>query len=410
LTNAIAKSPGSRHRWAEHAERVSREFGTPVYLFAWEPVADQLRELSLALTGLPVKSWYSFKTCPLPILLDQWRRVGHAVEVVSEFELQAAIRIGFLPKQILVNGVAKHTWLPRHRIEGLRVNFDSVTEIRALDTIACDLGWSVGLRFHPHAQRDPDNEQFPDQFGIPRSDMGKAVELLRDRGLALSCVHMHLRSNVLAATLAAALEELSKTIDATGMQPLVLNVGGGLAAAGVVVQMQGDDFLTLTTLSPILRGALDRMPSVREVWLENGRYLLAPAGVLVVRVNDIKEHDGLRHLICDGGRTNHALVSDWETHAVSTVPSRNGATVPTVVCGPTCMAFDHLFRGPLPRAIEVGDLLVWHDAGAYHLPWETRFSHGLAPVVFLDQTGVQHLARARESFNDWWALWSRTRI
>lgn len=119
-------------------------YGTPVFVFRWEPVAKRLSELCDALNDLPVRFWYSFKTCPLPILMDRWKRTGQAVEVVSEFELQGALRTGFLPEQILVNGVAKHRWLPRHRIKGLRVNFDSISEIRAVGELARELDWSTG--------------------------------------------------------------------------------------------------------------------------------------------------------------------------------------------------------------------------------------------------------------------------
>jgi hypothetical protein len=44
------------------------------------------------------------------------------------------------------------------------------------------------------------------------------------------------------------------------------------------------------------------------------------------------------------------------------------------------------------------------DAGAYHLPWETRFSHGLATVLWHDGKSVKTV-RPREKFADWWGQW-----
>jgi hypothetical protein len=44
----------------------------------------------------------------------------------------------------------------------------------------------------------------------------------------------------------------------------------------------------------------------------------------------------------------------------------------------------------------VGDVIVWLDAGAYHLPWETRFSHGLCPIVWFDADERMSVARERE--------------
>jgi len=69
------------------------------------------------------------------------------------------------------------------------------------------------------------------------------------------------------------------------------------------------------------------------------------------------------------------------------------------------MAFDRLCRSDLPTDIRIGDLVIWYNAGAYHIPWETRFSHGLAAVVWIDR-GDMGLARRRETFEEWWNLWS----
>lgn len=146
------------------------------------------------------------------------------------------------------------------------------------------------------------------------------------------------------------------------------------------------------------------MPSITEVWLENGRYLSGTTAVLVVSITDRKRRDDAIYLICDGGRTNHALVSDWEEHSVEVIPQRGGAAELTTICGPTCMAFDHLGRFQLPAA-DVGDLIIWKDAGAYHIPWETRFSHGTCPVVWCDENWQPWVCRRRESLRSWWDQW-----
>ena len=112
----------------------------------------------------------------------------------------------------------------------------------------------------------------------------------------------------------------------------------------------------------------------------------------------------MRQLICDGGKTTNALVATWEDHALIPLAPHEGETCLTTVNGPTCMAFDQLARRELPRGLSVGDYLIWMEAGAYHLPWETRFSHGLAAVHWHDGRRVS-LVRAREEFPQWWGQW-----
>ena len=127
--------------------------------------------------------------------------------------------------------------------------------------------------------------------------------------------------------------------------------------------------------------------------------------MLVVKILEVKERRGLRQLICDGGRTLHALTSLWEQHRILSLPGRTGAETLTAVHGPTCMAFDQLARIPLPRSLRPGDHLIWLDAGAYHIPWEMRFSHGHAAVLWHDEHGLR-VARERQDFASWWG-WNR---
>jgi diaminopimelate decarboxylase len=154
----------------------------------------------------------------------------------------------------------------------------------------------------------------------------------------------------------------------------------------------------------MLRQAAKSFPGLREIWLENGRFVSAAGGALAVKILDVKERRGLRQLICDGGRTLHALASLWEQHALLTLPERSRPAVLTAVHGPTCMAFDQLARLPLPRSLRAGDHLIWLDAGAYHIPWETRFSHGHAAVCWHDERGLR-LARERQVFENFWSQW-----
>jgi hypothetical protein len=100
----------------------------------------------------------------------------------------------------------------------------------------------------------------------------------------------------------------------------------------------------------------------------------------------------------------NALVSNWEAHEILAIPKRSGRRRLTNVTGPTCMAFDRLARCPLSRELRAGDHLVWLDAGAYHLPWETRFSHGLAAVYWHDGSRLAEV-RPRETFEHWWNQW-----
>ena len=149
---------------------------------------------------LPLRHWLSFKTHPVKSLLSTWRSFGLGVEVVSEFEFAAALRVGFQPNQILVNGPLKHTWLPRYAERGIRVHFDSVRECQELTPIARDLDWQIGLRFHLRNCFDPDNPEQDAQFGLTGTEGRDAIAIIRRAGVKITSIHFHLRSHLRETT------------------------------------------------------------------------------------------------------------------------------------------------------------------------------------------------------------------
>lgn len=382
---------------------------TPCYLFAAEPYAAAVRSLAALDYGRPLRAWLSAKTQPLPALWQWWRDQGpeHGIEVVSEFEFRGALADGFTPDRILINGPAKHRWLPALARPRLRVHFDSLQELRALLPLAVEFQWRVGLRLRTPGEVDPGHPEFPTQFGLDPDEAEIAWKRLQRAGVELEGIHFHLRTQVpVAAEFAVALQAVRDWCERTGARPRILDIGGGLPAPWTwnAEGRRFDARFRLAEYAAVIRRAVDRMPFVDEVWLENGRHLSARAGALLVRILDVKERSGTRLLICDGGRTMNALVSTWEEHALLPLERRAGRRVLTAVHGPTCMAFDCLGRRRLPASLRPGDHLLWCEAGAYHLPWETRFSHGLAEVWWEDEHGLRRVRRS-ESFESYRALW-----
>ena len=360
--------------WRDLVPRAVAKCGTPCYLFSWQCVLEALSELDTLRRTVPLRHWLSLKTSPVRPLLRAWRRLGAGVEVVSSFELLAALREGFSPDNILVNGVGKQRWLPDTSVGELRVHFDSVRECEALAELSRNQRWAVGLRVHCAEEHDPDDPRYAGQFGLLPEELTEAQHILESAGVAIRSLHFHLHSNIESAQIyGAAIEELAVVCKTQGLTPFAIDCGGGLPVPGERVRATEQPTWTidLDELGEILAAVPTLFPLAREVWLENGRFVTGRAGVLVMRVIDIRERLGARYLVCDGGRTNHAFVSDWQHHGIFTIPARRAPVCHTVVCGPTCMAYDWLVREDLPSDITVNDLIVWMNAGAYHIPWET---------------------------------------
>jgi len=394
--------------WRRLVAKTARKHPTPFFVFSSKPIREALDELNVLGGPVPVRHWLSCKTQPLGPLLRWWRREGRGIEVVSEFELLAALKEGYEPEQILVNGPAKHHWLGRHAVPGLSVNFDSLAEIRVLLPLARALKWRVGIRCLTGEEFDPENRAWPTQFGLEPKAALAALKRLKSAGARLDILHFHLRTNVASPDMyRRAIQEAAGICDAARWRPKILDCGGGLPPPHTISSARQGFAVgfVLAEFAKVLQEARRFFPALQEIWLENGRFLSARSGVLVVKVLDVKQRRGLRQLICDGGRATNALISNWEAHQILVLPQRGGPNCSSAVYGPTCMAFDQLARRHLPRTIREGDLLVWMEAGAYHIPWETRFSHGLATVLW-HENGRVSTARERESFREWWEQWA----
>lgn len=360
---------------------------TPFFLFSPKSVSDQLAKLDALNFGRPVRHWYSCKTQPLAAQLRWWNKTGRGAEVVSEAEFCLAASCGFNTENLLVNGPAKQRWLAGISRPGLRVNMDSPTELREMLPLARQDRWQLGIRLRTPEEFDPGMPELPTQFGFEPAEAVSAIRRLRKLGMEPETLHFHLRTNLATADChARALNTVVEVCQSARFCPKHLDIGGGLPPPHTLTKdgSASDARFRLTAFAAILRRTWESLPGVQELWLENGRYLLAGSGVLCIRILEAKRRGKLRQLIADGGRTLHALVSIWEDHELLPLVNRGGRWLKTAVYGPTCMAFDQLALRPMSQAIRPGDCLLWLDAGAYHLPWENRFSHPLAEIWWKD--------------------------
>jgi diaminopimelate decarboxylase len=396
-----------RPRWA-HIANLASGYETPFFLIWSEPFLENKNRLQRCVKGAGnVRQWYSFKTQPVLELAAFAGSLGMGIEVVSKRELAAALHLNFRPEDILVNGVAKHNWLNRETPR-LNVIFDSLHELGELAPAAASLNWRCGLRVAVSQQINVDIPDQPPQFGIGLSDLGYARDLLAAVNLPVRILHFHLHSNVPSARMYnEALLELRDAAIAFGMSPDIIDIGGGLPDWTLDPAIAEEADIRLKEYGDVLRNCEAYFKDLSEIWLENGRHLLGPSAVLVVTVQDVKIVDGVRVLICDGGRTNQALPSVWENHNVSVLASEKSDDVAdTVVCGPTCMGYDSLYRGLLPALAKIGDRLIYFNAGAYHIPWENRFSHGLCKILWTTDGATFRILRPSETSEDWLLNWS----
>jgi diaminopimelate decarboxylase len=249
-----------------------------------------------------------------------------------------------------------------------------------------------------------------DQFGMDTTELRIAAACLAEADVAVRGLHFHLHTNVgRVSDYRQAVAYVAEVAVSLNIYPDYLDIGGGVPICGERVRgIDAAASFDIGEFAELLGSMSCLYPSIRELWLENGRFLTGASGALVVTVLDKKERAERTYLICDGGRTNHARPAATEMHDILLDNAQGAPLRPTVLCGPTCGAVDRLGECMLPASVGPGDRIVWLNAGAYHIPLETRFSFGLAPVVWFDEADEPQVVRSRETAVGWWNQWIST--
>ncbi|MGC8904158.1 hypothetical protein [Thermus sp.] len=139
-----------------------------------------------------------------------------------------------------------------------------------------------------------------------------------------------------------------------------------------------------------------------QVFLEPGRYLVAEAGVFVVRVVG-RKRTRRNYLLLDGGMTSFLRpVLYGAVHPV--LPLYEGEEEEEYdLAGPACEAGDVLLRGVrLPRPKE-GDALAFLEAGAYGASMALSYLDTPKPLELLWTGEGWEVLRRKEPLEALWA-------
>lgn len=143
-----------------------------------------------------------------------------------------------------------------------------------------------------------------------------------------------------------------------------------------------DEETFLTEFADLLRGLTFR----GKITLELGRSIAAGCGTYLTRVVDVKENRGEKYAIVDGGM--HQLVYYGQSMAMKHPPVRplsprvGEEPQPWTLCGALCTINDILVKRLPLGGLEIGDVLVFEQAGAYCM------TEGIALFLSRDLPGV----------------------
>lgn len=407
---------------------VAREYGTPLHLVD----VGRLREVHdaflapFAEAGARVRLATSYKTNPVPFVLEKLHEWGTLAEVISPFELSLALKLEVPGDRIIFNGPGKtRESLELAVREGVwLINADSGEELRAVQDIAAQQGrrQKIGLRVTTEVG-------WRSQFGLPVRG-GAAFEGFRMAAEASHlepvALHLHLGTGVTAVhpyvQAAGEVLELGRRVRAELGLPLsVIDLGGGFPVPTTRTMDTWDRRMqhlgmpprtaepgTVPTAESFARALVPMMNSyVDDMGLKNaefifepGRAITGPAQMLLLSVLRVKwAGRTVPDLILDGGR-NLCMPLAWEFHEIHPVARMLDDVLEAQnLYGPLCHPHDIVALNKSLPPLEEGDVVAVMDAGAYFVPNQTNFSNPRPGVVAVADGRVKWVRRP-ETFSD----------
>jgi diaminopimelate decarboxylase len=393
-------------------DEIAAEVGTPAWVYDAGAIQGACRRLHEAFGGAPHAIHYALKANSSLALVRLIAAEGCGADANSMGEVDLALRAGIEPRHIVFTGVGKRAdELERAvALDLAAINVESPGELDRLAHLASDKGVvarvalrvnpDIDARSHPHISTGlKDNK-----FGVPIQAAPDLVREIASRpSLKAVGIHVHIGSQITAldpleqaaravVTLAGHLRDLGTDIEH-------LDFGGGLGIAydGGRSPDPADYVRTLVRVAG---------PSELTLVIEPGRVLVGAAGVLLARVVDVKQFPGHRRFaVLDAGMTDLMRPALYNAfHRIEPVRPRPGPAELVDIVGPICESTDTFGRDRLLPPMEVGDLVLIRDAGAYGAAMASNYlRRPLAPEVLVDR-GRWRVIRRRQTLEDLLAL------
>ncbi len=383
---------------------IADEFGTPVYVYHAEKIAEQYQKLKDAFAGQDVVIFYACKALTNVSILRFIKSIGANVDCSSINEVKLALHAGFPPEKILYtsNGIAFEE-IEEAKNLGVHINIDSLSNLEKFGK-KFRHSYPVGIRLRPNILAGGNLKistgHDKSKFGIPVDQFKKVLYCVEENNLFIRGLHIHTGSEIKDADVfVKGIEKLFEIIP-NFKELQFVDLGGGFK-----VPYADDDTETdITLLAKKVKEAFVNHPNPGnkpiQIWFEPGKFLVSAAGYLVTRVNVLKEAGSTIFAGVDSGFNHFIRPMFYDSyHRIENLSNETGPQKPYTVVGNICET-DTFAADRLVNKISEGDYLVFYNTGAYGFEMSSNFNSRLKPPEVMVKDGKSVLIRRRDEFED----------
>lgn len=391
---------------------IIKQYGTPAYIYSRATLERHWHAFDNALGNHPHLICFAVKSNSNIALLNVMARLGSGFDIVSQGELERVLAAGGDASKVVFSGVAKsHSEIARALEVGIRCfNVESIAELHRINAVAGEMGKQapISLRVNP----DVDAHTHPYiSTGLKENKFGVSVDVARDvYRLAKTLPNVQIVG--MDCHIGSQLTELQPFLDAAdrliilieqlkedGIELHHLDLGGGLGVPYTDETPPHPSEYAAALLAKL------KDYSNLEIILEPGRAITANAGILVTKVEYLKQNEDRNFAIVDTGMNDMIRPALYEAYMriieVDQSIGREKAVYDVV--GPICETSDFLGK-QRELAIAQGDLIAVRSAGAYGATMSSTYNSRPQAVEVMVDGETAHLVKERASFADLWRL------
>lgn len=349
---------------------------TPYYLYDRALLARTLDTITTCVADCPhYKVHYAVKANAHPGVLQMIAQSGLGADCVSGGEIKAALAAGFPADKIVFAGVGKTDAEIRIALENHIecLNVESIPELEVIEQLAAEthqvarvafrINPNVGAHTHAHITTGLNENK----FGIAMEDMETVITMaMQMKHIDWVGLHFHIGSQILDMSdfeaLCHRINELQDRLEAQGIRPRSINVGGGLG-----IDYEHPDQHPIPDFESYF-STYTRCLNLREgqqLHFELGRAIVGQCGQLMTRVTFVKEGHAKKFVIVDAGMTDLIRPALYGAHHSIVNTTSDGAEQVYDVVGPICESSDVFAKGVSLNETHRGDILAVRSAGAY---------------------------------------------
>ena len=386
--------------------KITKTVRTPFYVYSKKNIVQNYKNFYGTFKNVKPLICFSVKANSNLGVLKVLKKLGSGADVVSGGELLKAIKSGINPKKIVFSGVGKsHEEIElavKKRI--LLINVESESEANLINKISekNKVKTRIGIRLNPDisaaTHRKISTGKADDKFGLTRKKLVSFCNQIdKLRGLKLEAISVHIGSQILSdKPFKKILKVLEDVMNDTNIIFKFVDLGGGFG----IPYNSKEKKINIKNYSSLVEKFQKKFDC--QIIFEPGRAIVGNAGMLISKVQFLKEGKNKIFVILDAGMNDFMRPALYDAnHQIVPVLKKNSFSKKNIeFVGPICESACKFIKYKKYQKINENDFVAILDVGAYGSSLSSNYNTRPLPTEILVEKNKFKVVRKRQSISE----------